>query len=85
MRASLADYYVNSTSVQAEHLFQYVPVYREHIRGIVPHRIQNFIWTNCHGIEGNRQMLVACNLTIEDSEARDSLEQIQMRRSLRTS
>src|SRR5210317_792636 len=36
LRASLTDYYVNSNSVQAEHLFQYVPAYREHIRGIIP-------------------------------------------------
>lgn len=76
LRASLTDYYVNSTSVQAEHLFQYIPAYREYIRGIVPHRIQQFIWTNCHGTEGNLQLLRPCTLPVDDKEAEELLEQI---------
>jgi len=76
LRASLADYYVNSTSVQAEHLFQYVPVYREYIRGIVPHRIQQFIWANCHGVEGNMQVLRTCDLPVNDEEGRELLRLI---------
>lgn len=76
LRAQLAEYYVNSTGLQAEHLLQFLPAYREHIRGMVPYDIQQFIWANCHGAVENAQVLKDCDLPISDTEALALLAEI---------
>lgn len=68
LRSKLANYYVYSNSLQAEHLFRYMPEYRETVRGLVPLVVQHYVWEECHlgmGAGGN-QTLVDCELPIDD-------------------
>jgi hypothetical protein len=71
-----ADYYTDANSLQASHLLQFVPVYREGIRGIVPWRIQKYIWANCHAMDKVSQFLVDCDLPLSDDEGLELLTQI---------
>ena len=53
------------------------PAYREHIRGIIPLAIQNYIWGNCYAsdIRGN-QTLLDCPSPITNQEASDLVAEI---------
>lgn len=68
LRTRLANYYVYATSLQAEHLFQFVPKYREHVRGALPSEIQRFVFDQCHVTEQGIQRFLDCDLPV-DSEA----------------
>ena len=74
LRTRLAEYYVNATSLQAQHLFQYLPRYREYIRGRIPHDIQRHIWDNCHTTDRGLQTLLDCELPMSEDEARVLLD-----------
>ena len=74
--ANLAEYYLNSSSLQEQHLFQLVPEYRETIRGIMPWSIHEHVWTHCHSAEGNTQQLRDCDLPISEADATVLLEEI---------
>lgn len=65
LRTKLANYYVYSNSLQAEHLFQYMPRYREYVRGAMPLVVQRFVWEECHNTIGNRQFMADCDLPID--------------------
>lgn len=66
LRTRLADYYVYATSLQAEHLFQLMPRYREYVRGAMPHAIQRHVWAECHHTDRNLQNLLNCELPIDE-------------------
>ena len=68
LRTRLAEYYVNATSLQAQHLFQYLPKYREYVRGRIPHDIQRYIWDNCHSTDRGNQTLLDCELPMSEDE-----------------
>jgi hypothetical protein len=71
-----ADYYRDANSLQASHLLQFVPVYRENIRGIMPWKIQKYIWENCHNMDDSSQYLVDCDLPLGEDEGLELLAQI---------
>lgn len=74
LRTKLADYYVYSTNLQAEHLFQFMPKYREYVRGAMPKKVQAYVWENCHVADNNDQRLLDCELPVTDAEGRAILE-----------
>ncbi|EDP72033.1 hypothetical protein FBALC1_13067 [Flavobacteriales bacterium ALC-1] len=46
------------------------PPYRKMIRGLIPSKIQNYMWDNCHVTEGDNQILQKCDPFISEEEAR---------------
>jgi hypothetical protein len=74
LRTRLADYYVSATSLQAEHLFQYLPRYREYVRGVVPFGIQRYVWDECHVTRTGEQKFVDCAPPIDGQEGQELLE-----------
>jgi len=74
--SGLAEYYVNATSVQSQHLLQYVPQYREYVRGLVPRGIQQYIWANCWETRDHAQHLIDCDLPVDDEAGATLLMQI---------
>lgn len=71
-----ADYYTDANGLQASHLLQFVPEYRENIRGIVPWKIQKYIWANCHRMDKTSQHLVDCELPLSEEDGIEILTQI---------
>lgn len=77
LRTKLANYYVYSNSLQAEHLFQYMPKYREYVRGALPLSIQRFVWDECHSTVENKQVLKDCALPIDPEAGRGLLSKLR--------
>ena len=76
LRSRLAKYYVYATSLQAEHLFQYMPQYREYVRGVVPREIQSHVWRECHDTVNNMQTLIDCELPVDEAQALALIESL---------
>ena len=60
--------------MQAQHLFRYLPRYREYVRGRIPHDIQRYIWNNCHSTDKGNQSLLDCELPMSEEEGRALLD-----------
>ena len=71
----LADYYVTGSSLQAGHLGQFIPEYREYIRGLTPWKLQRYIWANCYRVDIETQHLIDCDLPLSDEAGIAVLEQ----------
>jgi GH24 family phage-related lysozyme (muramidase) len=54
-----------------------IPRYREHVRGLVPWKIQHYIWTHCYGSVGSMQELKKCGSPVSEPEALAVLEQLR--------
>jgi len=65
LRGQLARYYTEADNpVLTER-----PAYREHIRGLIPIRVQNYIWEQCYSSEDYGQTLLECEAPINVEEA----------------
>lgn len=65
LRGQLARYYTEADNpVLTER-----PAYREHIRGLIPLRIQNYIWEQCYSSRDFGQTLLECEAPINTEEA----------------
>jgi hypothetical protein len=73
LRDALAYYYVNSNNP----VMRQQPLYREHVRAIIPIDIQFYIWENCYraSAEGGQE-LVDCPAPIESERVRKILDRI---------
>ncbi len=76
LRADLADYYYYAVNLQAQHLFQYLPAYREYVRGVMPFAVQRFIWANCHQTTEGAQIMKDCELPLTDAQGEELLAQL---------
>ena len=45
------------------------PPYRKMVRGLIPSKIQNYMWDNCHITDGDNQILRKCDPFINEEEA----------------
>jgi hypothetical protein len=52
------------------------PPYRKMVRGLIPSKIQNFMWDNCHVTDGDIQILKKCDPFIEDAKAIEVLKSL---------
>jgi hypothetical protein len=66
LRSKLASYYVKANNLQAEHLFRYMPRYRVDVRGLMPIVVQQYVFEECYLGMGDNQVLVDCELPIDD-------------------
>ncbi len=72
LRDFLARYYTNADNpVLSER-----PAYREHVRGLIPLHIQDYIWEGCYWSDGDQQRLLDCESPIEPDEATKLVEVI---------
>ena len=76
LRANLANYYVYANNLQAEHLFQYMPKYREYVRGKMPLAVQRFVWAECIGRLDGNQVMEACELPLDEETGRALLHKL---------
>lgn len=71
LRNSLANYYTNADNPALSER----PVYREHVRGVVPLRMQKYIWEHCYASdEVGNQTLSACQAP---ADAGDTLQIVE--------
>ncbi|WP_159015601.1 hypothetical protein [Cognatiluteimonas profundi] len=70
LRVGLAKYYrLGGNGIQAQ-ILRHDPVYRVQVRGLVPTKVQAYIWTHCYQqLEGTDQRLIDCASPIPESEA----------------
>ena len=74
LRAELGTYYDDSQVTQGTWIFQDVPTYREHVRGLTPIPVQRYITASCSERRGTDQILIDCDAPISDLEARALLD-----------
>jgi hypothetical protein len=82
LRQDLAEYYSFNGSDIGTQLMRYVPAYRERIRGFIPSKVTNYIWTNCYenaNVDNNisSQQLLDCKSPISELENRKVLDAIK--------
>lgn len=81
LRELLARYYTNADNpVLSER-----PAYREHVRGLIPLDVQNYIWEECYWSDGGgHQKLLDCEPPIDLDEAARLVEVISGNKQLMT-
>jgi hypothetical protein len=66
LRNSLANYYTNAANPALSER----PAYREHVRGLIPLDVQNYIWENCYqSNEFGIQVLHECDAPVDFGDA----------------
>jgi hypothetical protein len=45
------------------------PPYRKMVRSLIPSKVQNYLWDNCHVTEGDNQFLKKCDPFINEAES----------------
>ncbi len=78
LRSALSEYYAYPG---VGHLRER-PRYREHIRSILPVRIQKYIWLNCYGTDGALQILKACPSPITQTDAEAIVDRLKINQTL---
>lgn len=78
LRSALSEYYAYPGT---ENL-QERPRYREHIRSLLPVRVQQYIWLNCYGTDGALQTLKACPSPINQTEAQAIIGRLKLNETL---
>lgn len=74
LRIELGTYYDDSQVTQGAWIFQDLPAYREHVRGLTPIQVHRYITTSCEERRGTAQILIDCDAPISDTEARALLD-----------
>jgi hypothetical protein len=83
LRAGLSKYYRASGSGISGEILRHDPVYRVQVRGLVPTRVQAYIWTHCfQQLEGTDQRLLECDAPIPEAEAAAILQTLRGSESL---
>jgi hypothetical protein len=74
LRNLLSRYYTNANNSTLSER----PVYREHVRGLIPIGIQNYIWEKCYSSDGDSQSFLECEAPIAMKEAAGLVEVISI-------
>lgn len=78
-RDSLAQYY----SLGFNPLLTERPRYREHVRGMIPLEIQNYIWNNCYSTSTDSiQKMLPCKSPVDEQAAADIVRSIRNDKTL---
>tara|TARA_R110000787_G_scaffold43073_5_gene105641 strand:- start:249 stop:1022 length:774 start_codon:yes stop_codon:yes gene_type:complete len=78
LRSDLSEYY----AYPGYESLRERPPYREHVRSIIPVRIQIYIWSNCYATDGGVQVLKACPSPVEEAEAQSIIDRLQSNQTL---
>ena len=83
LRKDLSNYYRMSGGGISAQILQHDPAYRMQIRGLVPIKVQEHIWTHCfRQLKGTDQRLLACESPIPEAEAEAILQTLRGSESL---
>jgi hypothetical protein len=82
LRAAISSHYDRASGNQAFEVFAYLPAYREHVRGIVPWPVQQYVWQNCFWTDGVHQRLLDCAPALPETEARALVDRLRQEESL---
>ena len=78
LREGLSKYYRSSGSGISGEILRHDPVYRVQVRGLVPMRVQQYIWTHCfQQLEGTDQRLLDCDAPIPEAESAAILQTLR--------
>jgi len=77
LRARIARHYSAGAGSQIVEVLGLIPRYREHVRGLTPWKIQQYIWTRCYRTDGAWQRLVDCPSPVSDAVATEVLERFR--------
>lgn len=77
LRAEVARHYSAGAGSQVTEVLGLIPRYREHVRGLVPWKIQQYIWANCYGSAGAEQALKECDSPVSEADALAVLTQLR--------
>jgi len=69
LRASIARHYSAIAGSQVVEVLGLVPPYREHVRGMTPWKIQQYIWANCYRSKDASQELLDCDAPVSEAES----------------
>ncbi len=69
LRARIARHYSATSGSQVVEVLGLVPRYREHVRGMTPWKIQQYIWSNCYRSVGANQALLDCDAPVSEAES----------------
>lgn len=75
LRNSLS-YYFGGGLERYTHTVGIQPPYRKMVRGLIPNKIQNYMWDNCHVTEGDMQILKECDPFIDEEECKSILDNL---------
>ena len=75
LRTRIANHYSAGAGSQVVEVLGLLPAYREHVRGMTPWRMQEYIWTQCYDTTGTLQVLKDCASPVGEAEALAVLEQ----------
>jgi len=77
LRAEVARHYSAGAGSQVTEVLGLIPRYREHVRGLVPWKIQQYIWAHCYASVGAEQLLKECDSPVSEAEALTVLDQLR--------
>jgi hypothetical protein len=77
LRDKIARHYSAGAGSQVTEVLGLIPRYREHVRGLMPWKIQSYIWTNCYSTAGAVQSFVACDAPVSEAEALAVLQRLR--------
>jgi hypothetical protein len=78
LRSQLSEYY----AYPGYESLRERPLYREHVRSIIPVRMQLYIWSNCYQTAGGIQTLKSCPSPAEDSEVHRVIDRLKSNDSI---
>jgi len=80
LRRALGDYYGGASFEQMSFVFQWIPPYRDTVRGMMPWDIQNYIWDSCFESSGlHEYRLLDCDSPVSEERARRMLDRFAAR------
>jgi hypothetical protein len=77
LRERIARHYSAGAGSQVTEVLGLIPRYREHVRGLVPWKIQRYIWTQCYSTEEAVQRFVPCKSPVSEQEALAVLQRLR--------
>lgn len=77
LRDKIARHYSAGAGSQVTEVLGLIPRYREHVRGLVPWKIQSYIWTNCYSTAEALQSFVDCEAPVSEAEAHAVLQRLR--------
>lgn len=82
LRAKVSRHYADTAGGAIAEVLGVAPVYREHVRGMTPWAIQEYIWANCYANAFESQQLVDCPSPVTEDEALAVLREYGQSREL---
>lgn len=77
LREKIARHYSAGAGSQVTEVLGLIPRYREHVRGLVPWKIQTYIWAQCYSTDDALQSFVPCKSPVSEQEAQAVLQRLR--------